>query len=410
MKLKLILFILALQVSVGSMGRAENQSAEASDEVTNSGTSVYYSGLASGYYVTVGKKRIFLPELPTLSPSDVPPGIDLNRVQEDFMMEYRNLTPEEKQRFLVNREKFLTVATDVFYNLRFLFKTVGWGVDGVLWTGRVAKGSWDKTKSLSKRTWLKTKGLFTSNTPTPPEAHAAVENAASASPTTPEESEPIDLIEKSLLGLNKILVQKAKLVADSIEFGVTIGSGVSMNLGYKTANNNVAVGGLTDVLIHIGFKPKSKTYVLTIQSLNEIAKNTYTKVSVLAGLDLKVGCYFKDGQDHSLIKGGSYYPGNNVVGVSTYGDRVIAWGYASEINPFLPNDLFGYDTQGVAINLIHVEGSKLYPLFFKAENRSLLGQIIGAMRRKPEGLAENDHDDLVNHCKESLRPSVLEIY
>lgn len=410
-----------LLIIVFALAFSPSLKAEESEVSTNSSSSavnVTYNQEKGTFLIVAGKLHLEVPEFPELEPKDIPPGKTLEQAKAEYLAEYESLSEDEKVQFLENRIQFLTTGVKMFRMLRIVLTPAGWAFTSANWVSDQTKKGWNATKKGTVNAWNSTlkwmgfgkeedsteqaKGDGESNPGEEMQIPVSVEAEAEA-----QTSLKVDLLADALVGLNKTLLQKARTVLSANEFGITIGTGASANLGYKTDSSNMALGGVTDLWLHMGKKKDQNAYVLTIQNVNEYAKNTHSAISVLAGIDAKLGFYFNNPEESTTHKGGSYYPAESVNGISVYGGRIIAWGFATEMGPLVGNDFMGYDTSGVAIDLVHLEGSRLYPLFFKVGDKALISTFFKAIGR----FTQQSYRAIVpgNKCIESLNTSALGI-
>lgn len=405
MKIKLVVLPLILVSRLAA--HTEPKTGDLQFEVKPKVVNIYWSPNGDSTLIRMGKIEIVLPNFPHLQQNDVPPEMSLADAEKEFQKEFRGLNEAEKQSYYENRLIFLKGAAQLFNYIKYGVFGLNWMVDSTQVTKQVIKDSskkfWNFSKDKVTQAWEKILPRQQQNTDIQitsesslPETHVEI-LTSSAMPinthfSTPANHAKTDLIRNTFEALNKIYFRNARLVAEAVEFGLTVGLGVSGNVGFRKTDAAWAIGGLTDLLLHISYRPATETFIINLQSLNELATDSLTKISVVGGIDVRVGAHFKNNHQNSLTKGESWYPSNGVFGTSIYSDRIISW-IVTEFNPFILSDLSGFSTQGMAINLLTVEGSKLYPLFFKAGKNSVLGQVLHFVANSMKG------ENQLNRCE-----------
>lgn len=380
------------------------------EQSTKKGVTVNLSSNGTQILIQMGKIKVNLPAIPNFDRSDLPADVNYDEFQKEFNSQYQALNEFEKINFIEKRLAFFKIVAEFFNGIKYGVTGLNWLIDGTKASSATLKENLVKLKNLSKdkisNLWAQVRNSE-SKTETE-ELQNSLKILEENQQNDQVEETPVlsavsnktktDLITKTFFALNKIFYQNAKLVSQSVEFGFTIGLGISGNLGYKNDNGVWVIGGLSDLLLHISYRPATQTYILNLQSLNEVANNLLTKFSVVGGIDVRIGCHFKDGKEKSIIQGESSYPNNGVFGLSVYDDRVITW-IVSEFNPFVLSDLSGFSTQGFAVNLLTLEGNKLYPLLFKAGRSSIFGQIFHLIKTTLVNVAKGANENLTNKCE-----------
>jgi hypothetical protein len=399
----------------------------------------------------MGKLTITLPAIPHLEQHDLPEGVNLDEAQSEFDEEFLNLTDINKELYFVNRMTFLKLSAEVLNSIKYGVVCVNCVVENtrgpVGYLQNLVSNTTEYSKSKLKQAWSAIKSKSKENKVDVYESSVKSKNlnskdhstgVLSADDSTEDLStevknvtaevkafqqlspkEKTDLFTNVLRTLNKIFYQNAKLASESIQYGLTIGIGGSVNIGAKKPEKDVeltgvkalesdvvskkeseewAVGALAVLLLHASYRPNTQTYVLNLETLTEVMSRPLTKVAVILGFDVRVGVNFKSGEQSSIIRGKSSYNGLGVFGKSAksiYQDRIISW-FSTEFGIVPGNDYMGFESEGVIVDLISVEGNELNPLFYRLGKASVFGKIYHFLKdiRKMK-VAENKCDTIV---------------
>jgi hypothetical protein len=383
-RLAILLFCILLVLTTFA---GPNEELTVNEKSTKKSVSVELINNGANLKVKMGSTHLTLASNPLLEQEDLPTGIDLTEAQKEFNAEFLALTEEERLQFNENRLTFLKLSADILNMTKYGVSCLNCAVDITMNTAGWLKDLAGQAKDYSKSKWNQAWQAFKKPIPvTEQEAYEAsllrLENMKDTYGST-YFSEPLenletatktDLIKQAMVALNKIFYQNAKLASQSVEFGITIGIGISGNVGAKhDTDTEWAFGGLADLLLHVSYRPQTQTYILTLQSLTEVVHRPLTRITALLGFDGRVGVNFKNDQQAAVIKGESaYYPLG--VGKSIYLDRIITWIGTELGTP--ANDLMGFASKGIIVNLLSVEGNDLNPLLLSLGKGSIAAKIF----------------------------------
>lgn len=318
----------------------------------------------------VESKSSHTPEKLSFAVKDYTYTINYTPANVELRADYESLSAEEQSQFQATREMFLKKVISMFH-----FSRLGIGL------GIVTKSSVKQVVS----------NVFPSREELPPEG----ELRDIVIRLRDEEREKTRLAELELekqyaglqgsdkakamgsaftqdliLGLDNILFQQAKLVANSNEFGASLTVGPTLSAGLKKKT----FGGMMGVVINLGFDKNSKTLVFEVQRLSETLKEAFTPMGI-AGLDLRMGMYFRNNSDRGNLHGYSFFPPAIPTGMSVYNSYFTA-GMASGLAfPPIVTDLYSFQSDSNRSTLFRITFSPLMKGFFRFQMGPLPDRI-----------------------------------